>query len=131
LAHFLRYFVPPFAWAGFIFFLSGRPASAYEGLGEAAPPIPGLSYLVHGFLYMVLAALLLRWLLSSERRPCASARVGTAALVIAAACIYGLSDEVHQAFVPGRAFEALDLLADAAGAAAAVAIWAAWRRITR
>ena len=125
LVHFARYVMPPLAWAGFIFFLSSRPSSAYEGMADAAPPIPGLSYLLHGLLYLVLAALLLRWLLSSERRPFASARMRTGVFVIAVACIYGLSDGVHQAFVPDRAFEALDLLADTAGAAAAVAIWAA------
>jgi len=129
LAHFTRYAIPPLVWAGLIFFLSGRPASAYEGLGDAAPPVPGLSYLVHGLLYLILAGLLLRWLLSSKRWPLAPARA--AAAVIAATCAYGLSDELHQAFVPGRAFEMLDLAADAAGAAVAVAVWVVWRRITQ
>ena len=129
MVHFTRYALPPLAWAGLIFFLSGRPASTYEGLSDAAPPVPGLSYLVHGLLYLILAGLLLRWLLSSKRWPLAP--TGAAAAVIAATCIYGLSDELHQAFVPGRSFEVLDLVADAAGAAIPVAVWAAWRRITQ
>ena len=130
MAHFTRYAIPPLAWAGLIFFLSGRPASTYEGLDDAAPQVPGLSYLVHGLLYLILAGLLLRWLLSSKRWPRVPTRAA-ALIVIAATCIYGLSDEVHQAFVPGRAFEVLDLAADAAGAAIPVAVWAAWRRITQ
>lgn len=34
--------------------------------------------------------------------------------------IYGITDEIHQLFVPGRAFQVSDLFMDAAGAAAAV-----------
>ncbi|NOY94493.1 MAG: antibiotic resistance protein VanZ [Deltaproteobacteria bacterium] len=45
--------------------------------------------------------------------------------------LWGLSDELHQAFVPGRSSELLDLLADALGATAGAilisAFWAARR----
>jgi VanZ family protein len=37
-------------------------------------------------------------------------------------CLYGLSDEWHQSFVPGRSPSALDWLADSLGAGLAVAI---------
>lgn len=36
--------------------------------------------------------------------------------VIAMTALYGLSDEIHQSFVPGRSMEAVDLLADTVGA---------------
>lgn len=34
--------------------------------------------------------------------------------------LYGLSDEIHQAFVPNRSCDALDLMADMAGALTAI-----------
>lgn len=39
-----------------------------------------------------------------------------AVLPIVLSTLYGVSDELHQAFVPGRSLDPFDLLADAAGA---------------
>ena len=44
------------------------------------------------------------------------------------AVLYGISDEFHQSFVPGRTPDVWDVACDAAGALAALALWAAWRR---
>jgi VanZ family protein len=41
---------------------------------------------------------------------------------IALAILYGMSDELHQAVVPGRSPDMHDLMADAAGAAGAVTV---------
>jgi len=47
------------------------------------------------------------------------------------ATLYGVFDEVHQAFVPGRTSDILDIVADTTGAAiAAVGLWA-WGIIAR
>lgn len=43
-------------------------------------------------------------------------------LAIAAACLYGVIDEVIQGFVPGRTADVLDWCADAAGATVGAAI---------
>ena len=47
----------------------------------------------------------------------------TGILVVFICFLYGISDEVHQAFVPGREASVGDLLADVAGAAIVVALW--------
>lgn len=48
------------------------------------------------------------------------------------ACLYGLADEVHQFFTPGRCCSVYDVLIDALGAAAATALpWRLWRKPSR
>ena len=82
----------------------------------------------HGFLYAGLALLMLRALAGASWRN-VTIGAGVAAVVLSAA--YGATDEFHQRFVPGRTADLLDLAADTAGAAAAVAVvWliARWRR---
>lgn len=44
-------------------------------------------------------------------------------LAIAATVIFGLTDELHQSFVPFRHADGWDLLADAVGAIVAISIW--------
>ena len=44
----------------------------------------------------------------------------TGALALLTAVLWGLLDEIHQAFVPGRSSDVLDLLADTLGAVAGV-----------
>lgn len=51
----------------------------------------------------------------------AGVTLGAAAAAWAVATAYGVSDEVHQRFVPGRTSDPADVLADALGAAAAIA----------
>lgn len=73
-----------------------------------AVPMPSglaelLSVLVHVIEYAALA-LALRWALSSPR------------LVLLLAFIYGMTDEFHQSFVPGRHATPLDLIPNVAGA---------------
>ncbi|HJL14865.1 MAG TPA: VanZ family protein [Sandaracinaceae bacterium LLY-WYZ-13_1] len=46
----------------------------------------------------------------------------TAALAVLIAVLWGLLDEIHQAFVPGRSSEALDLVADTLGATLGAAV---------
>ena len=83
----------------------------------------GLDKYLHAALYAGLGALLVRALAGGwHRRP--TAGIVVAAILIAAA--YGVSDEFHQSFVPTRNVEAMDVVADTAGAAVAAFALYAW-----
>jgi VanZ family protein len=85
----------------------------------------------HAGEYGLLAGLLLAALNGSFRplpREWSWARAGGALLVCAA---YAVTDEVHQAFVPSRFGNPVDVLIDTAGAAAALLLlwlYGRWRR---
>lgn len=72
----------------------------------------------HGIGYGLLGAALLRALAGGRLR---GVTWRGAALTILLATAYGVSDEFHQSFVPGRTPDVMDVLADGTGAAAAVA----------
>jgi VanZ family protein len=67
--------------------------------------------------YMILGTLVVR-AAAGARWAGVSARAAARAWLISAA--YGVSDEFHQSFVPGRSPSGVDWIADATGAAAAV-----------
>ena len=76
----------------------------------------------HGLAYGLLGALLLHALAGGRLR---GITVRHAAGAVVVAGMYGLSDELHQRFVPGRTAELLDLGADVAGATCGVLlVWA-------
>ncbi len=82
------------------------------------PSPPQVSDKVQHFAgYSGLGLLTLRALAGGQT---AGVTTGTAATAWAIASAYGVSDEVHQRFVPGRASDPADVLADALGAAAGV-----------
>lgn len=106
------------AWAALLFGLSSLPA----GTTPSSPiSFPGDDKVAHAALYAVLGGLL----------RLALGRTGPA---IALAAAYGATDEVHQAFVPGRDADAFDWFADLVGAALGAALaaharrpWRTWR----
>jgi VanZ family protein len=108
---------PVVAWMGLLFAASSQS----ELLG--APRIWDKA--AHAGAYFVLAALALR-ALHGGRGPL---RMGPSLGALLLAVLYGVSDEVHQAFVPGRTPSALDVLADGVGALAAVAGAWLWQRL--
>lgn len=77
----------------------------------------------HVFFYGILSALSLRALAKGEWRGVRPATVAGAILI---SSLYGVSDEIHQRFVPGRSYEVLDMIADAVGSAAAAGLLWAW-----
>ena len=102
-------------------------ASAMSYLPSAARALD--DGLWHGVGYGLLASLLLR-ALAAARWEAVTGR--TALLAAALATSYGVTDELHQWFVPGRTAEWSDLAADATGAAVVCgALWL-WRlRVVR
>ena len=101
------WFLPMFAWMGLIFTLSSRQQF----------PSPGgwrddvLAVLAHLFLFGTLAILML---IAVSRMGPVTWRTATG--VVVAVMIYGVSDEVHQSFVPGRTASVFDVVVDTIGA---------------
>jgi hypothetical protein len=93
------------AWAGLIFWLS----SSSDGQGGfwLIRAIPYGDKLAHGFAFGVLGLFLY---LAIE--------IGWLALMVVS--FYGISDELHQFFVPGRSVDIYDWVADTIGAALAI-----------
>lgn len=104
------------AWMGLIFFLSAQPDLPHTEIGWADMLISGGA---HAFVFGVLALL---WARAFGQRRWAL----PVAFVLTA--LYALSDEFHQAFVPGRHPDAVDLLCDACGAVLGLWAWAWWQR---
>jgi hypothetical protein len=71
----------------------------------------------HFWVYGILGLVLFRALAGGTR---SGLTFGRALLTIVLACIYGVSDEFHQSFVPGRTADVFDALADTVGATAIV-----------
>jgi VanZ family protein len=82
----------------------------------------------HAVLYTGFGFLVTRALAGGFRQP-ATARIVLAAIAVSAA--YGLSDEIHQLFVPGRMFDLRDLAADVAGGGLGSAAWWLWSILRR
>jgi len=101
---------PPLAYMALIFVLSAMPR----------PPVVGPDTLAHLAEYVPLGALLARALAGGAAE--VTARTAGAAWLLATA--WGLSDELHQMFVPGRHASLKDVAMDAAGAAiGAFGLW--------
>ncbi len=98
--------LPVAAWAGVIYALSSVPGSNVPG--RFGP-------LGHFVLYLVLAALIA----AAMRDPELPRRLVLAVLLASA---YGVTDEFHQSFVPGRYPDPADWLIDTAGAIVGAAL---------
>ena len=111
----LKRWGPAAGMMAFIFILSSRPTLPDFGLFSIV--IEGKDYsdkLKHFIAYALLGALIWRALRGGGWR-----RVGATVLI---GTLYGLTDEIHQIYVPGRSFEFLDIAADGLGAFTAAAV---------
>ena len=92
-------------WAGLIFYLSGQPSI------ETPTLFPGQDKLFHLIEFGILGFLAMGALRASHGGYQARQLWGVAAVVM----LYGILDEFHQYFVPGRSADVYDVLADAIG----------------
>jgi VanZ family protein len=101
----------------------------FSSLSRLPPPPGDLSYYhVHVGAYAGLAGLAVRALARGIPRNVTWPVVAGA---VAIAALYGVSDEYHQRFVPGRDFDPFDILADALGAILGAGAAGAWSIIGR
>lgn len=126
---FIKIWVPVLVWASLIFFFSANP-NPYRYLPEgwrSLVPLRVVSdsslaewigQVMHFVEYAILALLLSRAMQASFP---GKARI--AGLTILFTMLFALSDEVHQLFVPGRAFQIVDLIIDLVGSLFGVFLW--------
>ena len=102
----LHAWLPALAWAAVIFALSSVP-------GDDLPEVsaPNADKLVHALVYVALGLLCMRGVRATFSL--APARAILAATLLAT--LYGVTDEIHQAFTPLRSPDWRDGIADAAG----------------
>jgi len=105
------YWVPVLIYAAMIFYFSSLP-KPHEQLPDFVGDLS--DKLLHFVEYGVLGGLWYR-----AFRWASGARIAASALLLAiiAGSIYGITDEVHQAFVPMRTPSVLDWIADTLGSA--------------
>ena len=119
MSGFLR-MVPLAAAMGTIFLLSHQPGNRLS-----LPPFPGIDKIGHMMIYGTLAGTAIL-AFSARQKDTRPQRVMF--LTVAFCLLYGISDEFHQSFIPGRSASVLDVVADCGGAAMVSFFWARRRR---
>ena len=105
-SRFTLYWLPVIVYCAAIFIKSSFPTS------QRIPDWRNIDKMLHMAAYAILGALFFRALATG--RFSNSLKIA-AILSILFSSLYGVSDEIHQAFVPGRSPEAADTLANFAG----------------
>ena len=119
---FTWYAMPAIAWAIFIFIASSIPAYEMPDL-----TIFAWDKAIHLGVYFVLAACVFTACSHPEAPPYLRRHRISATILFVA--VYGALDEFHQYFVPGRAVEFFDWLADVSGAVVFVFLIYMWKRL--
>ncbi len=109
--------LPVIAWMGLLFFLSSLPPTPSPlTFGHA-------DKLTHAVAFGILGGLL-----AIARIPFRLGSIKRVVLVTILVAAYGMSDEYHQSFVPGRDTSVLDAIADTIGGFVAAFGVAWWQR---
>jgi VanZ family protein len=114
LKNFLIYWLPIILYCLLIFIQSSYPSI------ERTPELPHLDKMLHFVAYALLGALFLRAFKTSRIKN--NARF-ILILSVLLSFLYGISDEIHQHFVPYRSADLMDVLADMLGGLMGVYIY--------
>jgi len=116
LHKFLIYWFPIILYCLLIFIQSSYPSI------KNAPELPYLDKVLHFVAYALLGILFLRAFKTSRIKNNVNLMLILSVLL---SFLYGISDEIHQYFVPYRSAELMDVLADMLGAIIGVYIYQA------
>ena len=113
----LIYWIPIVVYGSFITFMSSLSSTGVE--------VPSIFFgyddkVIHAIEYGIFGIL---WYRAYAYAAGNSLAKYAAALAIGSAVLFGLTDEIHQYFVPLRHADVWDLVADAVGASFGVLLW--------
>jgi VanZ family protein len=114
LSKFLKYWIPLASYCLLIFIQSSFPSLIRE------PDVPFFDKYLHFVAYAPLGALFCRAFTTLKM---GGNKTKVAVLSILCTGLYGISDEIHQHFVPGRQADMTDAAVDFVGAACGVLIY--------
>ncbi|MDD2463405.1 MAG: VanZ family protein [Desulfobulbus sp.] len=110
--------IPLLGVMSLIFYLSHLPGKSLH-----LPSIVNIDKVLHCLAYATLGVAYLVALSSQWRR--SPRLVGVSVLLFC--FLYGVSDEFHQSFVPGRSVSGGDVVADVVGGLVAVVVFTGWQ----
>ncbi|MBI5327813.1 MAG: VanZ family protein [Deltaproteobacteria bacterium] len=113
IKYILFYWLPAAAYMAFIYYLS---SVSYDDL--PVPDVWNIDKVIHLLEYAFLAVLWARAINATKK----DYRGFTIAAFLIT-FVYGISDEIHQFFVPGRFFDPFDIAADGLGALAGILVY--------
>jgi len=117
LRNFFIYWFPIFLYCLLIFLQSSRPSP------RIMPVWPFMDKVLHFAAFALLGALFLRAFYTTRIR---HHLILIVTLSILFSALFGISDEIHQSFVPYRTADAMDVLADTLGSAFGAGVYSLW-----
>lgn len=116
---FLKYWFPVLLYCCIIFGVSSIPNVQFP------ESVPTSDKLLHMSEYAVLAALFARAVRAKSQTQWALLIWANAVFFVT---FYGITDEFHQSYIPGRASDLADLVADISGGSIGAAVYLFWKQ---
>jgi len=113
----IKYWLPVFVYAVFIFYLSSIQSP------DTQPIFPHFDKCVHFGLYFFLGILFIRAFTHQEIIIARHLAFWYSVLLTSG---YGLTDEIHQYFVPSRHCDLWDFVADSIGGVSGISVYLLW-----